>query len=307
MFYSANELAGLPGLPGTVQGVRWTLNRITETHPEWKRKREGTKAFEYHIDCLPAEAQKVLRKRLTHQVLEDAQLPAVVEQKAVKNVAVRDELEVMVKCPELALREVQSLTDKQKAIADARILLATEVHKLREYAGMTRKAALKHIVDGVRMGALPDRIIEAANTANARQGKRTGVSTGSLDGWYSSWVMARGDANQLLALLAPGHHKGTPWEQVWWLSDFFMFYRSWKRPTVEYAYREFSAWWHEKHADDAGMLAALPSVHAVRRVLSSVPVIVKERFRSTGSAWRSLNPFVRRDWTSLPVNAVWVG
>ncbi|WP_236422506.1 hypothetical protein, partial [Escherichia coli] len=32
-----------------------------------------------------------------------------------------DELEVMVKCPELALREVQSLTDKQKAIADARI------------------------------------------------------------------------------------------------------------------------------------------------------------------------------------------
>ncbi|HGC1973792.1 TPA: DNA-binding protein, partial [Escherichia coli] len=141
MFYSANELAGLPGLPGTVQGVRWTLNRITDTHPEWKRKREGTKAFEYHIDCLPAEAQKVLRKRLTHQVLEDAQLPAVVEQKAVKNVAVRDELEVMVKCPELALREVQSLTDKQKAIADARILLATEVHKLREYAGMTRKAA----------------------------------------------------------------------------------------------------------------------------------------------------------------------
>ncbi|ENB5222382.1 transposase, partial [Escherichia coli] len=56
-----------------------------------------------------------------------------------------------------------------------------------------------------------------------------------------------------------------------------------------------------------GMLAALPSVHAVRRVLSSVPVIVKERFRSTGSAWRSLNPFVRREWTSLPVNAVWVG
>ncbi|HAM2511549.1 TPA: transposase, partial [Escherichia coli] len=307
MFYSANELAGLPGLPGTVQGVRWTLNRITDTHPEWKRKREGTKAFEYHIDCLPAEAQKVLRKRLTHQVLEDAQLPAVVEQKAVKNVAVRDELEVMVKCPELALREVQALTDKQKAIADARILLATEVHKLREYAGMTRKAALKHIVDGVRMGALPDRIIEAANTANARQGKRTGVSTGSLDSWYSSWVMARGDANQLLALLAPGHHKGTPWEQVWWLSDFFMFYRSWKRPTVEYAYREFSAWWHEKHANDAGMLAALPSVHAVRRVLSNVPVIVKERFRSTGSAWRSLNPFVRRDWSTLPVNAVWVG
>ncbi len=304
--YSAQELAdlSLPGIPSTRVGIAVKAKR-----DKWASRVREMKGggVEYHIDSLPTETQKALRQRLAHQVLEDTQLPAVVEQKAVKNVAVRDELEVMVKCPELALREVQSLTDKQKAIADARILLATEVHKLREYAGMTRKSALKHIVDGVRMGALPDRIIEAANTANARQGKRTGVSTGSLDSWYSSWVMARGDANQLLALLAPGHHKGTPWEQVWWLSDFFMFYRSWKRPTVEYAYREFSAWWHEKHANDAGMLAALPSVHAVRRVLSSVPVIVKERFRSTGSAWRSLNPFVRRDWTSLPVNAVWVG
>ncbi|EFO2507517.1 transposase [Escherichia coli] len=304
-WFTLNELTGLQGLPKTVQGITQKAKRANWT----RRRKSGVqgKIYEYHISSLPKDVQKVLRQRLTHQVLEDAQLPAVVEQKAVKNVTIRDELEVMVKCPELALREVQALTDKQKAIADARILLATEVHKLREYAGMSRTAAIKHIVDGIRQGVLPERVIVAGNTANARQGKRTGVSWGSLQEWYSAWLMARGDANQLLALLAPGHHKGTPWEQVWWLSDFFMFYRSWKRPTVEYAYREFSAWWHEKHANDAGMLAALPSVHAVRRVLSSVPVIVKERFRSTGSAWRSLNPFVRRDWSTLPVNAVWVG
>ncbi|HHO9581666.1 TPA: DNA-binding protein, partial [Escherichia coli] len=205
MWITAKECAGIGGLPTREHNVRARLDRVIENKPELRRKREGTKAFEYHIDCLPAEAQKVLRKRLTHQVLEDAQLPAVVEQKAVKNVTVRDELEVMVKCPELALREVQALTDKQKAIADARILLATEVHKLREYAGMSRTAAIKHIVDGIRQEALPERVIVAGNTANARQGKRTGVSTGSLQEWYSAWLMARGDANQLLALLAPGH------------------------------------------------------------------------------------------------------
>ncbi|MBZ9503070.1 transposase, partial [Escherichia coli] len=203
MWITAKECAGIGGLPTREHNVRARLDRVIENKPELRRKREGTKAFEYHIDCLPAEAQKVLRKRLTHQVLEDAQLPAVVEQKAVKNVTVRDELEVMVKCPELALREVQALTDKQKAIADARILLATEVHKLREYAGMSRTAAIKHIVDGIRQEALPERVIVAGNTANARQGKRTGVSTGSLQEWYSAWLMARGDANQLLALLAP--------------------------------------------------------------------------------------------------------
>ncbi|ECO0045304.1 transposase, partial [Salmonella enterica subsp. enterica serovar Infantis] len=95
MWVTAKECIGIGGLPTRTQNVRARLDKVAENHPEWKRQREGTKAFEYHIDCLPAEAQKVLRKRLTHQVLEDAQLPAVVEQKAVKNVTARDELEVM--------------------------------------------------------------------------------------------------------------------------------------------------------------------------------------------------------------------
>ena len=156
MWFVVRDCLGLSGFPSAEKNIRARLDRLAENNPEWKRKREGTKAFEYHIDCLPAEAQKVLRKRLTHQVLEDAQLPAVVEQKAVKHVAVRDELEVMVKCLELALREVQSLTDKQKAIADARILLATEVHKLREYeaeAGALIQAALS---DGRLLPTLED-------------------------------------------------------------------------------------------------------------------------------------------------------
>lgn len=65
--------------------------------------------------------------------------PLWLSRRQLKTLLVRDELEVMVKCPELALREVRALTDKQKTIADARILLATEVHKLREYARMTRR------------------------------------------------------------------------------------------------------------------------------------------------------------------------
>ncbi|HCN7215129.1 TPA: transposase, partial [Escherichia coli] len=134
--YSAQELAdlSLPGIPSTRVGIAVKAKR-----DKWASRVREMKGggVEYHIHSLPTETQKALCQRLAQQVLEDAQLPVVVEQKAVKNVAVRDELEVMVKCPELALREVQALTDKQKAIADARILLATEVHKLREYAGMT--------------------------------------------------------------------------------------------------------------------------------------------------------------------------
>lgn len=57
MFLTANELVGIPGLPGTVQGIRNRLNKLSGDHPELIRKRTGTKAFEYHIDCLPEAAQ----------------------------------------------------------------------------------------------------------------------------------------------------------------------------------------------------------------------------------------------------------
>ncbi|EEZ5537881.1 transposase [Shigella sonnei] len=307
MWVTAQQCLGLAGFPAAEKNVRARLDKLTEQNPEWKRKRKGTKAFEYYIECLPAEAQRILKKKYTQQLMNDASVPAVVVAKPSKQIAMRQELAVMNKCSEIALQAVQSLTDKQKAIADARILLAAEVHKLREYAGMTRTAAVQHIVDGVRCQALPERIITAANTANARQGTRTGVSKGSLQEWYSTYLLAQGNAIQLQALLAPGHHKEVPWEQVAWLNEFFMFYRVWTRPTLQQAYRQFAEWWNDTYAHNPDLLAALPSVHAVRRVLGKVPKIVKERFRYTGSSWRSLNPFVRRDWSTLPVNGVWVG
>lgn len=63
MFVSANELLGITGLPGTVQGIRLALNKWAGNADSMKRKRAGTKAYEYHIDCQPAEAQRVLRER----------------------------------------------------------------------------------------------------------------------------------------------------------------------------------------------------------------------------------------------------
>lgn len=118
-WYSFNELQGIAGIPKHNS----SLIRMAKRQRWVSRQRAGVKGvtFEYHIDSFPEEVQKALHQRLAQQILEDTQLPVVVEQKAVKNVTVRDELEVMVKCPELALREVQALTDKQKAIADARI------------------------------------------------------------------------------------------------------------------------------------------------------------------------------------------
>ncbi|MBG6244761.1 hypothetical protein CS369_08255 [Candidatus Symbiopectobacterium sp. 'North America'] len=57
-WFSAGELAGLPGLPGDKSSVNRKANK-----EDWKRRqRKGVKgvAFEFHISSLPTETQEAL-------------------------------------------------------------------------------------------------------------------------------------------------------------------------------------------------------------------------------------------------------
>jgi putative transposase len=55
-WYSAQELAGLPGMPGTERRVRARL----ENKPSEARKKERGKGLEWPISCLPPETQNAL-------------------------------------------------------------------------------------------------------------------------------------------------------------------------------------------------------------------------------------------------------
>lgn len=68
-WYTSQELAGLPGLPGSVPGIRKLAARL-----EWEcRKRAASKAVEYPFACLPAETQAALMAKSVAEVV-----PAVV-------------------------------------------------------------------------------------------------------------------------------------------------------------------------------------------------------------------------------------
>lgn len=64
MFATVNELVGLPGLPGTPQGIRAMMGKLVKDNQVLLRKRQGSKAFEYHIDSLPAVTQHCVTVRL---------------------------------------------------------------------------------------------------------------------------------------------------------------------------------------------------------------------------------------------------
>lgn len=307
MFYSVNDLTGLPGLPGTVQGIRWTLNRVAEQNPDWRRKRTGSKAFEYHIDCLPHEARDAVLARHYQQVVESEKVVSAPAIDVVKKSAIkpRNSLEVFRQCPALLEREVAQLTTKQKEIADARSALAMEVSKLIQ-AGMSRVGAVNYIVNGSRAGTLPGPLLKMSERANARKGKRVGVSRSSLQEWYSVWLMTVSDADKRLAMLAPGHHKAKKPEDLSWLPRFLAYWRSTNGPTMALCYRDFRADWQRDYHDQPAMLAVMPSYDAVCGAMKKLPKRERLRGRVTGAAARALEVYSRRDWSTMPVNGCWI-
>lgn len=308
MFLTVNELTGLPGLPGTLPGIRQAMNKRASGSPNLVRKRTGTKAFEYHTDCLPEAAREIVMQRQINQVLEQSPGTQVATVERKRDVAkVNIELEVLRKCPALLERKLGSLTDKQRAVADARMALVQEVFKLMNACNESRKGAVEIVASRSRTGALSPAVKGAAEAANARKGSsRTGVSVRSLQQWVSDYQEGK-TPGERLALLAPGQPVAVPLESLPWLPAFLRWWRDTNRPSVAAAYEDFEAEWVQLHGGNEMMMAQLPSIDMVRYALDKMTPAERERGRTTGAEYKSLLPFVRRDWSVMPVNGVWIG
>ncbi|WP_347253852.1 DNA-binding protein [Leminorella grimontii] len=297
------EMKGLPGLPASVSSI------IRKAQKEnWLfRQRSGVKGvtFEYHIDCLPSEAREAVIERHYHSVLATARVapkPATIKTTIAKS---KTELELVRQCPALLESKTAELTDAQRAIADSRCALVAEVLRL-EADGLSRIKAINFICDRSRTRSLPDTLQQHSERANARRGtSRVGVSVRSLNSWVVDYCRAQNGAERL-ALLAPGHHKQTKPEQIKWLPQFLAHWRNLNGPTIASAYESFCDEWAELYADQPAMLAVCPSYDAVRRAMKKLPRREKARGRLTGSAARALETYVKRDWSTMPVNGCWI-
>ncbi|UAN57287.1 transposase [Serratia sp. JSRIV004] len=309
IWLTVQECANLPGFPSMLHNIRNNLNKRAGGNSDLRRRRTGSKAFEYHVDCLPREAREVVLARHYQQVVEVASDTAVVTTVTAERktgIKPREELDILNQCPALLEREVSQLTDKQKAVADARSALALEVLKLYDQAGLSRLAAVNYIVDGSRAGTLPGPLMQMAELANARKGKRLGVSRSSLQEWYSVYLLTVNDTEKRLAMLAPGHHKAKKPEDVSWLPRFLAYWRSPNGPTMRFCYRDFEADWKHEFHDQPAMLAVMPSYDAICRVMKKLPKRERLRGRVSGSAARALEVYSRRDWSCMPVNGCWI-
>ncbi|KGT95332.1 transposase [Erwinia typographi] len=306
MFATVNEMMGLPGLPGTVQGLRFTLNKRVEGCPQLVRRREGTKAFEYHIDCLPEAARDVVKQRFYREVVGTADVSQAAPSVGVVAKA-KQELILMQECPALAKREADGLTAQQRNIADSRCVLVMEVDRLRSLEGIkeTRSGAIAYISEQSRIGFKSERLREAVDMANARKGKRSGVSVRSLQEWYSLYHSTTNSLERLV-LLAPGQPKKLqPDECAWWIA-FKAYYGTPTGDSIKATWRKFKKWWEEQYHDQPAVLAAIPSYDVVRRMLKKEPLYKRMEGRVSGSAARAYDVYSKRDWSAMPVNGVWI-
>lgn len=305
IWLTVQECLNLPGLPSMEHNIRNNLNKRAGGNSDMRRRRQGSKAYEYHLECLPAEAQAVIRER-HYQALMEQTAKAEPVTTPVKNSSIkpRNKLVLIRQCPALLEREVNTLTDKQRQISDARATLAQNVLALC-HAGVSRASAVNQIVSGSRAGTLPRSLMQAAELASARKGKRTGIGKSSLQEWVSIYQTTQ-DGAERLKMLAPGHHKARVPEQIGWLPRFLAHWRNLNGPSVQAAYREFCDEWQRDYADQPGMLSACPSYHAVLRAMDKLPKREKARGRVSGSAARALETYVKRDWSVMPVNGCWV-
>ncbi|HEC8681592.1 TPA: transposase [Salmonella enterica subsp. enterica serovar Oranienburg] len=308
MYVVAKELVGVPGMPATTKGIREALQRYVGGMSELTRRRSGTKAIEYSVDCLPEVTQKAIRERYIAQLMETEKT-----QEPVKPVIRRQRdpdaispLEAYRGSPQLMEERLNALTENQRQVADARAALVREVFLLEDQGNIGRLKAINYVVSKARAGELPPLLQAAAVTANAKRGSGRTISRDPMYQWVLKYSQAQNAAERLL-LLAPGKREEMKVEEISWLADFLAQYRQANgRPMTE-AYEDFVAEWNRRHAEEPYMLQIVPSYDAIRRVMKKLPEVQKQKGRVTGSEYRQLEGFTRRDWSKMPVNYVWIG
>lgn len=296
-FYSAKELSEmeLSSLPHFHVNVRKRADK-----EGWlSRPREGKGGgIEYAFDSLPKAVQDEIRtKHLVAQVKGDT--PAVRVSGAEKALIASE-------------RDVATLTDKDRTTADSRLLMALLVSRYAYEQNLPKTRAIKLVSEMSRAGKLPTLdgtdYNQICTQAVARKNTGSlGVGTRALHEWVLNADNA-GRGEQMLQVFAP-HRQGRPEIQVInvaWLADFMAVYRNTNGVCVAEAYRGFVLN-YQIAEQNRQMTYELPSLAQVRGILAKIPNHILQIGRKTGASLRALRTYVKRDWSVLKANDVWVG
>ncbi|AZC67402.1 DNA-binding protein [Pseudomonas chlororaphis] len=208
-WFTAQELTGLPGLPGTARNIKAMAAR-----ERWEGQgRLGSKAIEYRFAALPEETQAAL---IAASVNESQ--PAQVA-KLELNTTERDTI------------SASQLTEDQRSVMTARLAFVREIERMSKTISQQR--AIDTLVSLAKADQLSPYLKERVQRANNRKtGDRT-LSERTLKRWLSDYRQ-QGEIG-----LAPARRQ-KDLSLPSWSASFLACYQRPTKPSVEAAYAEFA-------------------------------------------------------------------
>jgi putative transposase len=268
-WYSAQELAGLPNMPGTVQGIRKLAQREC-----WEgQRRLGSKAMEYAFAVLPKETQTAL---ISATVVNEAPQQTV-----------EPHVIIVGRDAEKASR----LNDSQSSVMTARLAFVREIERMSQVVSQNR--AILTLVALAKSGDLSPYLAERVVRANDRKTEDRSLSERTLKRWLADY-RAHGETG-----LAPARRQKDMSVPAW-AGEFLKHYQRPQKPSVEAAYEQF------KHVHGEVRSSVCPSIHAVRRWLKKLSPSVREHGRMGPHELNALKAYNRRKADMLWPNDVWV-
>lgn len=267
-WFTAQELAGLPGMPGSERGVKKAALREA-----WEGQgRLGSKAVEYSFAVLPAETQSALLVRLVEQEqVQAAPVPAVVH---------------VLEEPKRDANSASRLNDDQRDVMGARVAIIREIERMSQIVSQQR--AILTLVGLARDGQLSPYLAERVERANDRKNPDRTLSERTLKRWLADF-RKHGEI-----ALAPVRRKPNM-SMPSWAPAFLQHYQRPQKPSAEAAYAAFAA-------NNPGC----PSIHAVRRFLAKLSPEAREHGRRSPQELKALKAFNRLSSNHLQPNDVWV-
>lgn len=298
-WYSAQELAGLPGMPTTDRGVIKTAQKNL-----WSvRAKERGKGAEYALKSLP----EATRQHILHLVIDSVPFAATVtveKPSKTKSLIALQPGAVVVRGQVRKMSDETRLDDKARAHRGAALVLCRAVESGISATGCSMREACLRLATRLATKTAHEELISAAVTTYVKPrkgGDFLGGATaifGRLQRMMAFFEQGRiaGDVGRYLV---PGKREKEGHNPVH-VAAFLRFFCHPSRPPVSEAYRKMQPWLVERGIE-------IPSYTTICRIENELPVMVKYRGRVTGSEWRSLKTYVDRDVSMFHSNDIWVG
>ncbi|WP_454840965.1 DNA-binding protein [Pseudomonas hormoni] len=208
-WYSAQELAGLPGLPGTARNVKAMAAR-----EHWEgQTRLGSKAIEYSFAILP---------KITQAALIAASVAEVESQPVVVSEPVSRERDVI---------SASRLNEDQRSVMTARLAFVREIERMSQTISQQR--AIDTLVSLAKAEQLTPYLTGLVQRANDRKTDDRSLSERTLKRWLADY------RNEGETGLAPARRQ-KDLSLPAWSAAFLTCYQRPTKPSVEAAYAEFA-------------------------------------------------------------------